>query len=123
MAAIFIIAGFAIADKVEKKREARRQKKADNERRYRELQIETTRRLSRTQSGNIVEKDVAEEVEDEQDENLHNVVDDPSPPPYEDVVQVGERREREWHAQMQRRRSSTYSNQNSNAGPAQLRLS
>ena len=113
MAAIIIVAGLAIADKVEKKKEQKRQKKARDEARFRELQIETSRRLSRTQSGNVIEHKVEEEDrEDEEEElhreNLHNAVDDTAPPPYEDAVQVGERRERAW-AQMQRRRSSAYS--------------
>ena len=119
MAAIFIVAGLAIAEKVEKKKEAKRQKKALDEKRYRELQIETTRRLSRTQSGNVIENTFVENPEEaEDDDTLQKVVDDPSPPPYEDAVQVGERRERDWQAQMQRRRSSVNSNQSNSRGAA-----
>lgn len=125
MAAIFIVAGLAIADKVEKKKEAKRQKKARDEARYRELQIETNRRLSRTKSGNVVEDTFIENPEEpEEDENdlKQTAIDDASPPPYEDAVQVGERREREWQAQMQRRRSSVNSNQSNRAGATYMRM-
>ena len=129
MAAIFIVAGLAIAEKVEKKKEAKRQKKAKDEARYRELQIETSKRLARTQSGNVVEQtvpensnDVVVEDEDDEDEIQHSAVDDTAPPPYEDAVQVGERREREWQAQMQRRRSSVNSNQSSRGAVCYMRM-
>ena len=117
MAAIFIVAGLAIADKVEKKKEAKRQKKARDEARYRELQIETSRRLLHTPSGNVINNTLVDQPQEEEDENMHNAVDDSSPPAYEDAVQVGERREREWQAQMERRRSSAYSSR-SNGGAA-----
>lgn len=116
MAAIFIVAGLAIADKVEKKKEAKRQKKANDEARYRELQIETNRRLARRESGNVIENPLIDytEEDEEDDEYVQSAVDEAKPPAYEDAVQVGERREREWQAQMQRRRSSTVSNQGNN---------
>ncbi|KAK3725509.1 hypothetical protein LTR37_000479 [Vermiconidia calcicola] len=120
MAAIFIVAGMAIAEKVEKKKEAKRQKKAKDEARYRELQIETNRRLTRKESGNDATQDTfienPEDLDDGEDSmNLRQSVSDTSPPPYEDAVQVGERREREWQAQMQRRRSSVNSNRSNSA--------
>ena len=77
MAAIFIVAGLVIAEKVEKKKEKKRQKKASAEARYRELQIETTRRLSRRESGNIIENTFAEEPdEDDENEKQRSPVDD-----------------------------------------------
>ncbi|KAK3705016.1 hypothetical protein LTR37_013533 [Vermiconidia calcicola] len=120
MAAIFIVAGMAIAEKVEKKKEAKRQKKAKDEARYRELQIETNRRLTQKERGIDKTQDTfienPEDLDDGEDfENLRQSVSDISPPPYEDAVQVGERREREWQAQMQRRRSSVNSNRSNSA--------
>lgn len=139
MAAIFIVAGLAIADKVEKKKEQKRQKKARDEARYRELQIETNRRLARQNSGtttndktptspsnvdnNNTESAFVENPEEEEEEEWMNVaVDDAHPPPYEDAVQVGERREREWQAQMQRRRSSVASQRSHGAGNTYMRM-
>ena len=136
MAAIFIVAGLAIADKVEKKKEQKRQKKARDEARYRELQIETNRRLARQNSSttantatspssatapNNVDNNNSESAwvdnpEEEEEEWINVAVDDANPPPYEDAVQVGERREREWQAQMQRRRSSVASQRSQKAG-------
>ena len=130
MAAIFIVAGLAIADKVEKKKEAKRLKKERDEVRYRELQIETNRRLAaRTQSGgsnNVIDTSAtATEYPDAEDERLSDqekemqtaaAVDDAPPPRYEDAVAVGERREREWQARMQRRRSSVQSHGSSSVG-------
>jgi hypothetical protein len=136
MAAIFIVAGLAIADKVEKKKEQKRQKKARDEARYRELQIETNRRLARQNSGtttntatspndisNNSESAFVENPEEEEEEEWMNVaVDDADPPPYEDAVQVGERREREWQAQMQRRRSSVASQRSQRTGETYMRM-
>jgi hypothetical protein len=126
MAAIFIVAGLAIADKVEKKKEAKRQKKARDEARYRELQIETSKRLARRESAsaNVIENTRVEDPEleensSDQDENLQLASSTDNPPPYEDAVAVGERREREWQAQMQRRRSSVASQQSSGTGTQQ----
>ena len=97
MAAILIVAGLAIADKVEKKKEKKRQKKRDAEARYRELQIETSRRLARTQSGNVIENDYVESPDyEEEDEMQRKASNDIPPPAYEDAVQIGERRERQW---------------------------
>lgn len=116
MAALFIVAGLAIADKVEKKKEAKRQKKALDEARYRELQIETSQRLARTQSGTIIEGAFSEEDGEEHEESAADedarkvAVDDVAPPAYEDAVASGERQEKEWRARMtQRRRSSVLS--------------
>ncbi|KAK3111562.1 hypothetical protein LTR53_013065 [Teratosphaeriaceae sp. CCFEE 6253] len=41
MAALIIAGGLAIADKIERKKQARKDKKAHDERRYQELQAET----------------------------------------------------------------------------------
>ena len=115
----------AIADKIEKKKEAKRQKKARDEARYRELQIETNRRLARIESGKVIEDTFVEnpeEVDEDDDEYQQSAVDDTAPPPYEDAVQVGERREREWKAQMERRRSSVYSNQSNRAADTYVRM-
>ena len=64
---LFIVAGYAIRDKIEKKKEAKRQKKAWDEKRYRELQVETSQRLARTQSGNVIENNFDEEEEGDED--------------------------------------------------------
>ena len=128
MAAIFIVAGIAIAEKMEKKRIAKQRKKAHDEARYRELQIETNQRLTRRESANgnnaqapppVLEDppssfDENPEEEEVEDENLHSAVDESQPPAYEDAVAVGERREREWRAQMERRRSSVYKRRSNN---------
>lgn len=98
MAAILIVAGLAIADKVEKKKEKKRRKKADDAARYRELQIETSRRLSRQESGNVIENNYDEELDGDYDDELEKrAVDDAPPPAYEDAVESGERRERQWY--------------------------
>ena len=105
MAALIIAAGFAIADKIEKKKQLKKEKKANTELRYKELEVETKRRLSRTQSGTIIEhtpaddEDTASQAEDERS---------PSPPSYEAVVEAGTEKERD-RQQHQRRRSSAYS--------------
>ena len=113
MAAIFIVAGLMIAEKVEKKKEKKRQKKAAAEARYRELQIETNRRLARRDSGAAIDNSYVEEPDDDEydDANQRLARDDVPPPAYEDAVQITERREREWQAEMQRRRSSLNSGQ------------
>ena len=98
MAAILIVAGLAIADKVEKKKEMKRKKKADDAARYRELQIETSRRLSRQESGNVIENTYEEEPDSYcVGEFEKETVDDAPPPAYEDAVESGERRERQWY--------------------------
>ena len=131
MAAIFIVAGLAIADKVEKKKEQKRQKKARDEARYRELQIETSQRLARQDSANTAtpsteknnrESAFIENPEEEEEEWMNTAVDDANPPAYEDAVAVGERREREWQAQMQRRRSSVQSSQSQGQSGAERYL-
>jgi TFIIF-interacting CTD phosphatase-like protein len=122
MAAIFIVAGLAIADKVEKKREQKRQKKAKDEARYRQLQIETNQRLARTQSGNIIDNSAfvedSEALDSDDPESPRSAVTEAKPPAYEDAVQVGERREQQWKANMQRRRSSVYSQGSSRSNGA-----
>lgn len=50
MAAILIAGALAIADKVEAKKEAKRQKKLDTEKRYQDLQQETRLRLEKSAS-------------------------------------------------------------------------
>ena len=112
---------------MEKKKEKKRLKKANDEKRYRELQIETNRRLARRESGTapvVNSPDTFQSYEDleEEDENLRSAVNDTEPPPYEDAVQVQERRESEWRAQMQRRRSSAYSAQSGGGGSAGIGL-
>ena len=77
MAAIVIMAGLAIADKVDKKKEQKRQKQLNDDQRYRDLQVETDRRLKRTQSGNVITEEGNEE--DEEDE---------APPSYDYIVGV-----------------------------------
>ncbi|KAK3057303.1 hypothetical protein LTR09_001485 [Extremus antarcticus] len=115
MAAIFIVAGLAIADKVEKRKEAKRLKKERDEVRYRELQVETNRRLATKQrgdgGGDVIDNIPAyeEDAETSGEEQMRSAVDEASPPPYDDVVAVGEMRERNWKTQMQRRRSSVTS--------------
>ena len=113
MAAIFIVAGLAIADKIEKKKQKKQAKRDRDEARFRELQVETSRRLSRTQSGNVIEHtyDSGREEDADDSELLHSVTNEESPPRYEDAVSAGERREHAWRAEMTRRRSSAYSNQ------------
>lgn len=109
MAALLIVGMVALAEKIERKKEEKRQKKlAIDEARYKELQVETERRLSRTQSGTIIEYP-AEDTDDDEDLRTPDSV--APPPSYEDAVQAGERRERQWQAQMQRRRSSMTSTQ------------
>lgn len=90
MAAIFIVAGLAIADKVEKKKEAKRQKKRLDDARYAELQTETNQRLARTQSGTLIDLSTGEEaeVEEERDESGQE------PPEYEEVEGLGKTEER-----------------------------
>lgn len=89
MAAIFIVAGIAIADKVEKKREARRRKKALDDQRYRELQLETEKRLASThERKHSGAGDVIEHRGDDED------VREGHPPSYESVG--GRRGEEEW---------------------------
>ena len=105
MAALLIVGALAIANKVEEKKERRRSKKANDEKRYRELQVETNQRLARRESGTVIDNSLLDEPEEE-NENEKEAVNDASPPPYEDAVQVGERREREW---AERRRSSVAS--------------
>lgn len=128
MAALIVVAGLAIAEKVEKKKAAKRLKKANDEDRYRQLQIETNSRLARTQSGNIIQNTFVDEPEqDDQEEHLHSAVDDDSPPAYDvvrqDAVTVGEQRERQWQAQMmQRRRSSVYSQGSGQAVTGSVRI-
>ena len=124
MAAIFIVAGLAIAEKIEKKKEAKRQKKANDEKRYRELQIETDKRLARKESATEIDNTPPAEYPDEEEEEDFQLiaVDDTSPPPYEDAVQAGERREREWQAQMERRRSSVASTQSSRGAERPMRV-
>ena len=105
MAALIIAAGFAIADKIDKKKQLKKDKKMKDELRYKELQVETKRRLSRTQSGTIIEHTPADDEETtSQPEDERS----PSPPPYEDVVEAGARKEQQ-SQQQPRRRSSAYS--------------
>lgn len=102
MAAILIAAGFAVAEKIDKKKQAKKEKKAMDERRYRELQAETKQRLARTASGNVVpvDEDASSESENESEEvrrqggsvggasgGAGGGV--PPPPRYEDVVAAG----------------------------------
>lgn len=107
MAAILIVAGLAIADKVEKKKEKKRKKKADDAARYRELQIETNRRLSRHESGNVIQNTYEEQDEGYDDELQSHALDGAPPPAYEDAVQTGERRERQWYVSKNITRSTS----------------
>jgi len=85
MAFVFIAAGIAIADKLERRREKKRAKRLDDERRYSVLRDETVDRLARTASGGVVATIPATE------DALNGVGEgaggeDPGPPKYEDVV-------------------------------------
>ncbi|TKA64205.1 hypothetical protein B0A55_12006 [Friedmanniomyces simplex] len=51
MAALLITAGLAIADKIDRKKQARKDKKALDEQRYRELQAETKGTTTTTTAG------------------------------------------------------------------------
>lgn len=116
MAALLIVGALAIADKVEQKKEKKRAKKANDEKRYRELQLETNRRLSGTTTTDAALIDNSE-GEEEPEENVKVAGDDVPPPAYEDAVQAGARREAEWKAQMaQRRRSSVHSQRSGGSG-------
>ena len=132
MAALLIVGALAIADKVERKKEKKREKKANDEKRYRELQLETNARITRRESamsanntaaaaaaamsasgGVVIDNSAfvdepADSSEDER-ENVKVAGSEVPPPAYEDAVQAGERREQEWKRQMERRRSSVYS--------------
>lgn len=124
MAALLIVGALAIADKVEQKKEKKRQKKANDEKRYRELQLETDQRLARRDSVTAVsgarkhEGDFAEE-EDEGEEGSDSDgvkrerdegwAEEDGGRAKEDAVSAGERREREWMRRMKRRRSSANS--------------
>ena len=120
--ALFIVAGLAIAEKVERKKEQKRLKKARDEARYRELQMETNKRLATRDGVNATADAFAEEEEGDDDDILSPAVDDPSPPAHEDAVEVGERREREWRAQMERRRSSVASGRSGRAADTFMRM-
>ncbi|GIZ46492.1 hypothetical protein CKM354_000961800 [Cercospora kikuchii] len=82
MAAVLIVLGGAvIAERVEKSKEKKRLKKEHDDTRYRELVEETGRRLSQTDSNQIIRhSSVASDdlVED----------DAATPPPYEEVVRT-----------------------------------
>jgi hypothetical protein len=54
MAFVLVWAGVMIKEKVEDRKERKRNKQADIDKKYRELQEETQRRLSRTGSGGLI---------------------------------------------------------------------
>lgn len=76
MAALLVLAGAIIHDKVKEKKEMKRRKVLDDERRHRELQAETNRKEKRAG----VERNYDSEDEKE-DEDL---------PRYEDIIDNGE---------------------------------
>ncbi|GAB7335979.1 hypothetical protein MBLNU13_g08218t1 [Cladosporium sp. NU13] len=76
MAALLVLAGAIIHDKVKEKKEMKRRKVLDDERRHRELQAETNRK----EKGAGVERNYDSEDEKE-DEDL---------PRYEDIIDNGE---------------------------------
>jgi hypothetical protein len=79
MAAVLIMGFLVVAEKVEKRREAKRLKRQNTEDRYAELEKETKRRLSRTQSGNVTQRPISRAGSDTEE-------DAPLPPNYEDAV-------------------------------------
>jgi len=76
MAALIILAGAMIHDRITEKKEAKRRKNLETERKYRELQAETDRRTEKS----AVERNYGSDDEKE-DEPL---------PRYEDVTSSGE---------------------------------
>lgn len=76
MAALLVLAGAIIHDKVKEKKEMKRRKVLDDERRHRELQAETSRKEKRAG----VERNYDSE-DDKEDEDL---------PRYEDIIDNGE---------------------------------
>ncbi|KJX93514.1 hypothetical protein TI39_contig4301g00001 [Zymoseptoria brevis] len=60
MAFVLVWAGVMIKEKVEDRKERKRMKQVDIDRKYKELQEETQRRLSRTASGGLVVFDDAD---------------------------------------------------------------
>lgn len=82
MAAVVIAATIAIQDRIEKKREAKRLKKLNDDDRYQVLQDETRKRLSRTQSGNIIERPASPW----ESASVSGEVESPPPPAYHEVV-------------------------------------
>jgi hypothetical protein len=81
MAALLIAAGIMIADKVDKKKQARKDKKALDEQRYRELQAETKAYKARRDS---VKSDTATDSEDEGQSSRGTMR--RAPPSYEEAV-------------------------------------
>lgn len=81
MAALFIAAGIALHEKLERKKEAKRIKKLNDDDRYEELQKDTKKRLARTQSGNVIERPVSRTGSLRESEERS-----PPPPGYEEVV-------------------------------------
>jgi hypothetical protein len=76
MAALIILAGAMIHDRITEKKEVKRRKNLENERKYRQLQAETERRAEKA----AVERNYVSEDEKEGE----------SLPRYEDVVGSGE---------------------------------
>lgn len=85
MAALFIAAGIALHEKMERKKEAKRIKKLNDDDRYEELQRDTRKRLARTQSGSVVERSVSRTGSLKSEEGDRS----PPPPKYEDVAGLG----------------------------------
>lgn len=120
MAALLIVGALAIADKVEQKKQKKRDKRANDEKRYRELQMETNQRIARRDSATALDDsafvDEPQESSEEENENVRIAKGEAPPPAYEDVVTAGQRREDAWKAQMQRRRSSVQSQRSGASG-------
>lgn len=89
MAALFIAGAIALQEKLERKKEAKRIKKLNDDDRYEELQKDTRKRLARTQSGNVLERPPSRTG------SLRNSEDaGPPPPAYHEVVAQGAGAER-----------------------------
>jgi len=89
MAALLIAAGIALQEKMERKREAKRIKKLNDDDRYEELQKDTRKRLARTQSGNVIERPVSHTGS-----LRHSEERSPPPPGYNEVVALDARARR-----------------------------
>ena len=101
MAFLFIAAGIVLVEKLEERKQRKRDKKMLDAQRYQDLRVETSERLARTQSGTLVighsqdlEGDglgLGREDGGEEEGNEKEGISSP-PPRYEDVVANGHAR-------------------------------
>ncbi|KAK4575056.1 hypothetical protein LTR86_000908 [Recurvomyces mirabilis] len=87
MAALLIAAGIALVEKVDQKRQARKDKKLQDELRYKELQHET---MARSGGGGMQRRDSESDSEDEGARRIRRErkTEVPSPPSSEMLVQT-----------------------------------